>query len=164
MRVSINLFGTTPLLVHNVQLADTDNTFTKEIAAITGKRKKTPEDRVAIADLEWMGGLYISGDECVMPTANITRCLEKGGTLRKLGTAVVRGVIPLAVSVPIESSNGKVVKISTIKKLPEYRDRRPVGVQRSKTVRVRPRYFGSGSWEWRLSCWRMRWTSPIWWQ
>ena len=81
MKISINLFGTTPLLVHNVQLADPDNTFARKIATITGKRKKTPEDRAVIADLEWMGGLYMDGDECVMPTANFTWCLEKGGTL-----------------------------------------------------------------------------------
>ncbi len=54
MRVSINLLGTTPLLVHNVQLADPDNTFTKEIAAITSKRKKTPEDRQAWTWSGWL--------------------------------------------------------------------------------------------------------------
>lgn len=136
MRISLHLTGSTPLMVHNVALADPDNPYVRQIAAITSKRSKTPEDRAEIARLEWLGGLYVDDGVAVMPTANVRRALERAGALRRLGAAVVRGVIPYTVSVPIDHNGPR--EVAKLVELPEYRDTRPVGVQRAKTVRTRP--------------------------
>lgn len=136
MRIAMTWTGTTPLMVSNVQLADPDNEYSRAIATITSKRKKTPEDRLEIARLEWLGGLYVEDGIAVMPTANVRRCLERGGAIRRLGTAVVRSMIPYTVTVPIE--HGGPAKVSELIDLPEYRDSRTVAVQRAKTLRTRP--------------------------
>lgn len=136
MRVTIEMTGTTPLLCHNVQLADPDNPIVRQISTITSKRTKTPEDRAAIANLEWQGGLYVEDGVPVVPTANIRRCLERAATLRKLGAALVRALIPYSVAVPIEHDGPR--QIAELAKLPDYRDIRSVGVQRAKTNRCRP--------------------------
>ena len=45
MDIKLELTGTTPLLMHNISLADPDNPFVKEIQTYTSKRKKTEDDR-----------------------------------------------------------------------------------------------------------------------
>src|SRR5438128_2426520 len=62
VKVRTRLIGTTQYAQHNVQLADPDNHWAREIAAITKKRTKTEEDRQAIQRLEFLGGLYVHED------------------------------------------------------------------------------------------------------
>lgn len=51
--------GIAPLLMHNGQLADPLCRWTQEMKVITSKRKKTEDDFERLAQLEWMGGLYL---------------------------------------------------------------------------------------------------------
>jgi hypothetical protein len=89
--------------MHNPQLADPDNTFTREIAQITSKRKKTDEDRWAIDRLKFLGGLYMGRTipGVVVPAANLRRCFVEAAKIRKLGRDVTRAVIPLAEEFPL---------------------------------------------------------------
>jgi hypothetical protein len=99
-RVITKLTGTRPLLLHNVQLADPDNRWAREIAQITKKRKKTEEDRKAIADLEWEGGLYIHNGVISMPTANVLRAFVETAKISKQGKTITRALTPTELSVP----------------------------------------------------------------
>ena len=45
-----------PLIMHNGQLADPFNHFSKAKKEITGKRAKTDADMMEIARLDWFGG------------------------------------------------------------------------------------------------------------
>lgn len=101
MKISIELTGTSPLLQHNVQLADPDNKFTREIATYTSKRKKTEDDRRAISRLEWFGGLYIADGRPVIPTSWLRKSIINSGKISKLGTAVARGLAFLDLNVPV---------------------------------------------------------------
>ena len=138
MRVRIELRGISPMLMHNVQLADPDNKWTKEISAITGKRKKTEEDRKAIARLEWFGSLYVENGVVVMPTANIRKTLINAAKLNKLGTAVQRGLHFTDFMVPLSYSGPK--NIEELYEHDGFQNRAVVRIQSSRTVRVRPQF------------------------
>lgn len=52
--------------MHNGQLTDPLNKWSKAIKAISGKRKKTDADHEEMARLEWYGGLYLdNGKPCI---------------------------------------------------------------------------------------------------
>jgi hypothetical protein len=56
--IDFHICGVAPLLMHNGQLANPMNKFAKAMKAITSKRKKTDEDYIELARLEFFGGLY----------------------------------------------------------------------------------------------------------
>lgn len=138
MKVRIEERGTSPLLMHNIQLADPDNRFVQDIATFTGKRKKTEDDRRAIEKLEWYGGLYADEDGPVMPTAAMRRCIEQAGIISKQKTAVRRALAFGDLSVPLVYDGPR--DLDALWKLPEFRNRAMVGIQGKRTVRVRPQF------------------------
>jgi hypothetical protein len=141
MRIRTTLGGASPLLLHNIQLANPDNEWTKQIAAITSKRKKTEDDRREIARLEWMGSLYVSDGQVVIPTGNVRRCFQESAKITRQGKQLNRalsaadGVIytPLAFE-------GRKRSLAELVEDPNYRDVTLVGITGNRTVRVRP-YF-----------------------
>lgn len=96
--------GGSPLIMHNERLADPLDTITRELAAVTGKRKKTEADHLELARIEYLGGLYTTppiasskkanGQKPILPGWNILSCLEEGAKRHKRGRDVVRGVFP----------------------------------------------------------------------
>ena len=103
MRIRLTLTGTTPLVMHNVQLSDPDNQWTRAIQTITSKRKKTEDDRREIARLEWFGGLYVgaAGEGPVIPTRNIRRCCNEAAKVRRMGRDVLRALVATSLDVPL---------------------------------------------------------------
>ncbi len=58
--LKVKIVGVAPLLMHNSQLADPLNRFTRAIKEITKKgKKKTDSDLEQLSKLEFMGGLYV---------------------------------------------------------------------------------------------------------
>ena len=55
-----------PLLMHDDKTANPLNDFTKKLKALTGKRKKTDEDLLAIAEVEWNASLYYENGKFFM--------------------------------------------------------------------------------------------------
>jgi hypothetical protein len=92
VKVRTRLIGQTQYAQHNVQLADPDNYWAREIAKITGKRKKTEEDRQNIQRLEFLGGLYIHQDRIVVPKMNVRRCFQEAAKATRKGKDIVRAV------------------------------------------------------------------------
>lgn len=138
--IRITLQGTTPLLCHNIQMADPDNPITKEIAKVTSKRKKTEEDRIEIARLEWYGGLYLAPgiEGPVMPTANIRKAFIEGAKIKKQGRAVERAVTFLSKDVPIVYDGPR--DVDKLFKMSDYHNRAAVRVQMARTMRTRPQF------------------------
>lgn len=138
MEIKLELTGTSPLLMHNISLADPDNPVVREIQTYTSKRKKTEDDRRAIERLEWFGGLYVEGGRIVMPTGNIRKCFIQAGKISKQGTQVTRAlqfadmVVPLVYDGPEDPKE--------LFKLPEFHDRAAVGISGKRTMRVRPKF------------------------
>lgn len=136
MRIEITLTGTAPLMCHNIQLANPDNKWSKEISSITKKRNKTEEDRLEISRLEWMGSLYTSGDRIVIPTSNILKCFIETGKITREGKSFSRAVSFPSPDVDLIFNGPN--KPSDLWKQEEFRDITLVGVQKKRVLRTRP--------------------------
>jgi hypothetical protein len=136
MRVITKLTGTRPLLLHNVQLADPDNRWARQISQITKKRTKTEEDRKAIADLEWEGGLYIDNGVISMPAANVLRSFVECAKIGKQGKNLNRALTPTEIAVPLVYSGPQ--SLEELKRKPEFRDQAMVRVGTQRILRTRP--------------------------
>lgn len=124
--------------MHNVQLADPDNYWAKQIAKLTGKRKKTEDDRKEISRLEWLGSLYQEEGRIIYPTANVRMCFRDTAKATRRGKDIVRALNPIAQSVPLVFKDDD----KTADELwsdEKYRDITLVAV-RGRTPRTRPRF------------------------
>jgi hypothetical protein len=91
--VKVTIKGTSPLLMHNGQMADPLNEHAKKLKKVTAKRSKTDEDYWEMAQIEFIGGLYYDKKQGVyIPGDNISSMVRDGGKLKKRGAAVQRGV------------------------------------------------------------------------
>lgn len=128
-----------PLIVHNGMLADRQYEWTRKLAEITGKRKKTDEDHDLVAELEWNGSLYF--DDAIgpfLPGDNIRRCLLDAARLSKDGKRVERGV--LRVSRVNELLYDGPRTRAELWADPRFQHRAIVKVSTSKVVRTRPKF------------------------
>lgn len=72
--------------MHNGQLANPLNAFSKQIKAITSNRKKTEEHHIEISRLEFLGGLYVNKNgEVIIPSLAIEATITEGAKKAKLG-------------------------------------------------------------------------------
>jgi len=85
--------GTAPLILHNGQTADPLNSFSKSIAEIAGKRKKTDADHQEMARREWYAGLYLSNGEPCIPFQMLESGLVAGAKREKRGPAAKAGIV-----------------------------------------------------------------------
>ncbi len=128
--------GGSPLLMHNERLADPLDEWTRKLAAVTGKRKKTDADHMEIGRIEFNGGLYTNGNGPCLPGWNILRCLQDGATRSKRGRDVLRGVYPGAETADVIYEGPR--EVDALWKNGTFHLRKTVGVQRSRTMRTRP--------------------------
>lgn len=97
MKVRIIGQGTTPLLMHNVRLASPMNKYAKQLSALTSAKtssKRTDADRIAIARVEFEGGLY--HDDAIgpyIPAKWVSRNLLDAGRRGRRGKLVEEGVM-----------------------------------------------------------------------
>lgn len=151
MEVHTRLVGTSPLLMHNIQLANPDNEWTKKIAQITGKRKKTEDDRREISRLEFMGSLYADEGRIVVPKTNVRKCFQEAAKVTKKGKDIVRAVNPLPAgelysSLAYEGPQD----IDELIKDQAFYDITSVGVGQKRVIRTRPIFRAWGldvTWE-----------------
>lgn len=142
MRIVTTLTGTKPLLMHNIQLADPDNHWTKRISEITKDKrlKGTEEGRSELARLEWLGGIYTHEGVIVVPTANVLKSFNETAKITKKGRDIVRALSPLDIVAPLVYGPRDAAELS-IDKLShraDFRDMTIVGVGRSRVTRCRP--------------------------
>lgn len=138
MDIRVELTGTTPMLCHNIALADPDNPIVAEIGTYTSKRKKTEDDRRAIERLEWFGGLYIDDGRPVLPTGNIRKSFIQSGKISKQGLMVSRALNFTSLSVPI--AHGGPADLEALFADKAYSNRAAVGISGKRTMRVRPQF------------------------
>lgn len=130
-----------PLIVHNGLLADREYEWSRKLAEVTGKRKKTDEDHAEVARLEWNGSLYYD-DELgpYLPGDNVRRCLLDAARLSKEGKNIERGVLRVSRKNPLQYDGPR-----TREKMwadERFRHRAIVKVGMSKVVRTRPKFVG----------------------
>lgn len=142
--IKIEFVGTSPLLMHNPQMADPDFSFNREIKSLTSKRKKTDDDLRQIEKLEWYGGLYTApnGDGAeivVQPTSKMRKCIINAAKISKLGKAVERTINFTSLNVPLVFDGPN--NIDELFANPIFHSRLSVGVGQKRIMRVRPRFY-----------------------
>lgn len=142
MDITFNIKGTTPLLMHNVRLADPLDEHTKALAEATAnaKRLKTDAARIDAQRTEWYGGMYHSKDLGVyIPASWVLGALYNGGVAYgRKGTAVRQAVIMKDIDIPLLYSGPQ--DPEDLWADPQFRDVRAAGVQRNKVIRCRPKF------------------------
>lgn len=85
-KIEVTIRGIAPLLMHNGQLADPLNEHTKAIKKVSSRRKKTDEDYIELARLEFLGGLYLDeSGKIVIPARNLEACVLDGAKRSRRG-------------------------------------------------------------------------------
>lgn len=143
MRLSINMKGTTPLMFHNIQLADPLNKFTKEIKRYTSQKKKTDDIHEKIAYLEFLGGLYWDEMGPYVDASWLKKVAQAGGQLSKEGKNILRAtsIVGAKISLQYTDAEGRpgARDSESLWNDPFYRDRRMVSLGPGrKTIRTRP--------------------------
>jgi len=91
---SYKIRGVAPLVMHNARLSDPLDKWTKLVAEISKKRKKTDADYLELSRREWFGGLYLDDDDKPrLLGKHLERMLRDAATKSKLGKAVQAGLM-----------------------------------------------------------------------
>lgn len=140
MRVTVTMVGTSPLLMHNSQLADPSNSWSKAIAELTGKKEKTDVDYNEIARLEFMGGLYFGTKGPYIPAPNVLKCLRNAAAVRREGKNIERGLLtvpPLEIPLIYDGPHS----LDEMWADERFRFLASVRVGRARVLRMRPRFI-----------------------
>ena len=139
--IKLTLKGETPLMMHNDQLANPMNEFARQLKEYTSKRQKTDEDYEAMAQIEFLGGIYYTEAAGVhIPARNVRKCIEEGGKIIKKGTAIKRGVFILETELPLRYDGPRTPK--ELYRAKKFTDTRTAGTNNSRIVRTRPIFDG----------------------
>lgn len=142
---SIQITGTQPLLMHNAQLSDPLNFYTKHLAEITAKRKKTDDDHAEMARREWAGGLYFDPEMGpYLPGANIERMLLDAARMTRDGKTIERGLFIQEDKWRLEYKGSR--DIETLMNDENFRFRASIKVGQQRVMRTRPKFS-----EWAVS-------------
>ena len=130
------IVGVAPLLVHNQQLADPQNEYTRRVKELTSRKKKTDADVEELNWAEWMGGLYLDdkGRPCI-PGEVFDGCLRSGAKQIRQGKMMQCGVMTLGL--PRIEHDGP-ADLEKLYANPRYRDCRGVVVSGRRIMRMRP--------------------------
>jgi hypothetical protein len=138
MKISVQLVGTTPLLMHNPRMVDPEYSLNREIKTLTSKKKKTDEDLRQIQRLEWYGGLYEENDVIVQPSSKARKCIVNTARINKLGKSMERALSFAELNVPLHYEGPK--DIDKVFADPKFTSRLSVGVNGKRVMRVRPQF------------------------
>ena len=140
----ITIQGIRPLLMHNGRLADPMDPAAKKLKEASKLRNKSDEDHIAVARVEFEGGLY--HDEELgpyLPCDNLTACMIEGARRRKLGKQFESGA---EVVVPDTGAEGYKLEYKgprTVEALwldPNNSLRKKAKVGQASVPRTRPRF------------------------
>jgi len=135
--VDFKIVGVSPLLMHNGQLANPLNKFTKQLKAVSGKRKKTDEDFAEMSRIEWHAGLYTDESEkLILPSTLLEAAIANGAKQSKLGKAFKSSVFvneDAALNIGVDYK-----KASDLWGREEFVDVRAVVIGRVRIMRTRP--------------------------
>lgn len=132
--------GIRPIILHNGQLADPLNKYSRQLKEVTSKRKKTDADHEEMARIEFEGGLYWDTDKGVYLPAD---CLEAticaGAKKSRIGKDVQAAVFVQDDIVPLIYDGPKTIN-GLWKEPQRFVMRKAVKVTTSKVMRTRPMF------------------------
>lgn len=131
--------GTSPLIMHSCQCVNPLHPISVELKKYTSKKKKTEDDLKKISDLEWESGAYWKESlGLYIPAENVRATLVNGAKEIRKGTDIQKYVDILDLYIPFNYGEN-LTKQELIDSY-EYRDTRPMTVNRAKVMRTRPRF------------------------
>lgn len=140
---TLTLTGTKPMIMHNAQLSDPLNKWSKAMKEISAKRKKVDADHLEMARLEFMGGMYYDTDlGPVVPAANIKATIAEGAKKLKLGKAVKQDLQITDLVTPLVYKGPRDLDSLWGDGESEFVSRASVKVQTSRVMRTRPIFSG----------------------
>lgn len=92
-QLKFRLSSVSPLVMHNGQLANPLNQFSKEMRKVSGKRAKTEADFEELARIEFLGSLYIGEDGPCLPGEVIEATIINAAKKMKRGQQAKAGII-----------------------------------------------------------------------
>lgn len=129
------IIGATALVMHNGQLANPFNPYTKLMKKISSKRDKTEADFEELAKLEWFGGLYLSRGVPCIPGEILEATLVNAAKKKKKGPQTKAGLLcPL--NAPLIYPGPQ--NLDALWECEEYRYMVGVIISRSRIMRMRP--------------------------
>ena len=135
--IDFELTGTAPLLMQSERTVNPFDPLTKAIKAICGKRKKTDEDKIEMARLEFEAALYFDAElGPYVPGVNLDAMIHQAAKLSKMGMAVKRGVIVVEEKHRLDYEGPR--KIDKLWADARFVDMRSAVVQRARIMRCRP--------------------------
>jgi hypothetical protein len=142
--VKLRLTGITPLMMHNVRLADPDEPIVRQISELTAKKKDmTDADRLEVARLKFLGGLYYDSElGPYLPAANIFASLIAAARQTRKGLNVEAAVIWLSDKAPLDYDGPRDPDKLWNGGDSPFVDRRMVRVDRARVPGVRPIFPG----------------------
>lgn len=136
-KVSFQIEGVSPILLHNGRLADPLNPLVIELKKISSKRKKTEADLIALAKLEWMGSLYLKNGKIVLPGEMIEACLTGAAKKKRQGNLAK---IAIFVEQESELQYEGTKNIEELWENEDFRLTTGVVIQRARIMRTRPKF------------------------
>lgn len=134
--------GTRPLLMHNVQLASPMNRYAKELSRLNKAKpssKRTDDDRLEIARVEWEGGLYHEdGIGPYIPASWVFKSLLEGARSGRRGQKIEGGVTVVEMVHPLIYKGPRAIAEMWGDGASEFVDFRTVRVGQAKVDRCRP--------------------------
>lgn len=131
--------GITPLIMHSCKCVNPLHPIAKELKKYTSKKNKTEEDLNIISDLEWKAGAYWDDEiGLYIPGENVEATIQNGAKANKKGKDIQKYVDVKDLYIPF--NYGENLTFDELVSKYEYRDTRPMNVQRSKVIRTRPRF------------------------
>lgn len=102
MDITIKAVGTKPLLLHNVDLANPLNPYSRQMADLRGtpSKRRTEKWHEEMSKAQFLGAFY-EGDPISIPAENLRRSIISAAKVSRMGTAVLRALTVVEPSVPI---------------------------------------------------------------
>lgn len=133
--LSFKIIGVVPLLMHNGQLADPLNEFSRKMRELSSKRDKTDADFQELGRLEWFGSLYLEKGKPCLPGEVLEAALVAAARKQKKGKQAQAGII-CPQNYPLTYNGAR--KIEDLWTDQDYQRRDGVRVQQNRVIRTRP--------------------------
>jgi hypothetical protein len=134
--MKFQISGIAPLIMHNGQLADPSNVWSKALSKISRKRGKTEEDYAEMSRVEWFGSLYTHEGRIGITADVLLGFLLKAGKQFKLGPKVSAGLFETQEFYPLNYDGSK--DPEKLFAAGTHIDKRGVKVTTSRVMRTRP--------------------------
>ena len=138
-QMTFRITGASPLLCHNGHLADPLNPHAKAMAQIYGKRKKTEADHGQLADLEFLGSLYLSGGKPCIPAEMMEAALARAAAQERRSAKAKAGLVIRDDLVLLFDGPNDPLELCAD---PRFRLRCGVRIGTNRVMRTRPKFTG----------------------